>query len=181
MNMENHMGKILFKGLLAGCVALSLTGCGTRPVHREESFSTDTPYQRTISIDLDRACDGARLALLSQGYTVDDTRPLYLKGSKAFQPDKDTHAILEFHVVCTMSRNGTTLYANAVESHYDLKKTSNAAGISVPSLGSINLPWGGSTDSLVKVSGETVKDADFYRRFFDLVEQQLGNASRPQK
>jgi hypothetical protein len=68
-----------------------------------------------------------------------------------------------------------------VESHYDLKKTSNAAGISIPSLGSISLPWGGSTDALVKVSGETVKDVDFYRRFFDLVEQELGIAPHPKE
>ena len=174
------MGK-LRTGMLVGWIALSLAGCGTPPVHKEETFSADTPYQRTIPAELDRACDGARLALLSQGYTVDDTRPLHLKGSKAFQPDKDTHAIIEFHVVCATTRQGTTLYANAEESHYDLKKTSNAAGISVPSLGSINLPWGGSTDALVKVSGETIKDEVFYRRFFDLVEQQLGIAPRPKK
>ena len=180
MNMDDHMGK-LHKGLLAGCVAFSLAGCGTTPVHKKEAFSPDTPYQRSIPAELGKACDGARLALLSQGYTVDDTRPLYLKGSKAFQPDEDTHAILEFHVVCATTRKGTTLYANAEESHYDLKKTSNAAGISVPSLGSINLPWGGSTDALVKVSGETIKDEAFYRRFFDLVEQQLGITPRPQK
>jgi hypothetical protein len=180
MNLENHMGKI-HKGLLAGYVALSLAGCGTTPAHKEETFNADTPYQRSISTQLDKACDGARLALLSQGYTVDDTRPLYLKGIKVFQPDKDTHAVLEFHVVCTMTLKGTTLYANAVESHYDLKKTSNAAGISIPSLGSISLPWGGSTDALVKVSGETVKDVDFYRRFFDLVEQELGIAPHPKE
>lgn len=167
------------KGLLAVCVALGLTGCSATPVHEIEAFNTDTPYQRRIATQLDRACEGARLALLSQGYAVDDTRPRYLKGSKAFQPDEDEHVILEFHVVCATTRTGATLYANAVESRYDLKKTRNAAGFSIPSLGSISLPWVGSTDALVKVSGETVKDAAFYRRFFDLVERQLGMTPRP--
>lgn len=175
MNMEKQMGKIQ-GSMLAGCLALGLTACGSAPVYEDETFNADTPYQRSISIDLDRACDGARLALLSQGYAVDDTRPHYLKGNKAFQPDDDVHATIEFYVVCAKSRTGTTLYANAVESRYDLKKTRNAAGFSVPSVGSISLPWGSSVDSLVKVAGETVTDVDFYRRFFDLVEQQLGIA-----
>jgi hypothetical protein len=180
MNMENHMDK-KHRSMLAGCVVLSLTACGTPPVHKEETFNIDSPYQRSISTQLDRACDGARLALLSQGYAIDDTRPHHLIGNKAFQPDEDVHVILEFHVVCAMASKGTTLYANAVESHYELKKTSNAAGLSIPTLGSISLPWGGSTDALVKVSGETVKDAAFYRRFFDLVEQQLGITPHPKE
>ena len=173
------MGK-LHRSLLIG-MALGLTACGVSPVYEDEAFNTETPYQRSVPTELDKACDGARLALLSQGYTVDDTRPHYLKGSKAFQPDDDVHALLEFNVVCAMSRTGTTLYANAVESRYDLKKTRNAAGFSVPSVGSISLPWGSSVDSLVKVSGETVTNVDFYRRFFDLVEQQLGIAPHPQE
>jgi hypothetical protein len=160
---------------------VGLSACGSAPVHEVEAFNADSPYQRRIPAPLDRACEGARLALLSQGYTVDDTRPNQLKGSKAFQPDEDAHVMLEFNVTCAMTRKGSTLYANALESHYDLKKSSQAAGISIPSLGSISLPWGNSSESLVKVASETVKDEDFYERFFILVEQQLGITSRPRQ
>jgi hypothetical protein len=70
------------------------------------------------------------------------------------------------------------LYANALEKRYDLKKNSTSAGISVPTLGSINLPWGSSTDSLVMVSSQTISDPDFYKRFYDLVDKQLGIEAR---
>ena len=160
--------------IMMGFIVAALTACGTTPVHEEETFSPDSPYHRTIPAQLDKACEGARLALLSQGYAIDDTRPHHLTGSKAFQSDEDEHVTLEFHVVCAMSRAGTTLYANAVESRYDLKKTRQTAGVSIPTMGSISLPWGSSSDSLVKVSGNTVSDESFYQRFFDLVEQQLG-------
>ena len=160
--------------IIVGFIVASLAACGATPVHEEETFSTDSPYKRVFTSQLDKACEGARLALLSQGYAVDDTRPNHLTGSKAFQPDEDVHVTLEFLVVCTTSRAGTTLYANAVESRYDLKKTRQTAGVSIPTMGSISLPWSSSTDSLVKVSGNTVSDESFYQRFFDLVEQQLG-------
>ena len=168
--------------ILILCAVQGLTGCATHPVHETEAFASDSPYQWRIPAMVDRACEGARLALLSQGYAVDDTRVHDLRGSKAFQPDEDVHVILEFRVVCVSTRSGTTLYANAVESHYDLKKSRQAAGISIPTVGSINLPWGTTTESLVKVSGETVSDEAFYKRFFLLVEKQLGiSAASPEE
>ena len=166
--------------LLAAWLILGMAGCGGTPVHEQETFGADSPFQRRIPILLDRVCEGARLALLSQGYAVDDNQVNRLKGSKSFQPDEDEHATIEFNVVCAMTREGATLYANAIESRYDVKKSTKAAGISIPSLGSLNLPWGSTTESLVKVSGETITDAAFYERFFDLVERQLG-LSPPRK
>ncbi|MDO8890363.1 MAG: DUF2242 domain-containing protein [Sulfurimicrobium sp.] len=160
--------------LLAAWLILGLAACGSSPVYERETFDANSPFQRRIPTALDPACEGARLALLSQGYTVDDTRPHHLKGTKSFQPDEDEHVTIEFDVVCAMTRSDTTLYANAVETRYDIKKSKQAAGISIPSVGSLNLPWGSTTESLVKVSGETITDTAFYERFFNLVEQQLG-------
>jgi len=167
------MGRIT-KGLVVGCVAWSLAGCGSTPVYEGETFNVDSPYQRQIPTELEQGCEGARLALLSQGYAVDDTRPHHLSGTKAFQPDGDEHVILEIHVTCALTRQGTTLYVNAVESRYELKTTQKTTGFSLPSIGSLKLPWGSSSDALVKVSGETIKDLGFYERYFDLVERQLG-------
>lgn len=44
----------------------------------------------------------------------------------------------------------------------------------MPSVGSISLPWGGSTESLVMVSAKTISDPDFYKRYYDLVGNELG-------
>lgn len=161
-------------GWLAIGLILGLTACGSTPVHEQEAFSIDSPFQRRIPRLLDQACEGARLALLSQGYTLDDSRAHRLKGTKIFQPDEEEHASLEFEVVCAMTRRGATLYANAIETRYDLKKNQQAAGISIASVGSISMPWGSSGESLIKTGGKTVTDTTFYERFFDLVEQQLG-------
>ncbi len=160
--------------LLSVWLILGLAACSSGPVYERETFDANSPFQRHLPISLDPACEGARLALLSQGYAIDDTRAHHLKGTKSFQPDEDEHVTIEFDVVCAMTRGETTLYANAVETRYDIKKSKQAAGISIPSVGSLNLPWGSTTESLVKVSGETITDKAFYERFFNLVEQQLG-------
>lgn len=159
---------------LALWLILGMTACSSSPVYERETFDANSPFQRHLPISLDPACEGARLALLSQGYAINDTRAHHLKGTKSFQPDEDEHVTIEFDVVCAMTKGEATLYANAVETRYDIKKSKQAAGISIPSVGSLNLPWGSTTESLVKVSGETITDADFYERFFDLVEQLLG-------
>jgi len=161
--------------LIAG-LALLLTACGSEPVYQEEAFSAQSPYQRQIRVELEQACEGARLALLSQGYVIDATDPRHIKGLKVFQPDPDEHATIEFQVVCALHQGWATLYATATENRYELKKTSDSAGVSIPSVGSISLPFGSSTHSLVKVAGETITDESFYKRFFDLVERQIGLA-----
>lgn len=153
---------------------LGLAACGSKPVHLTERFDPLAPFQYRIPAELERACEAARLALLSQGYATEELRANQIKGSKAFQPEKDNHVLIDFNVVCAATRTGTTLYANALESRYDLKKTSQAAGISVASVGAISLPWGSSTESLVKVGGQTIADPDFYKRFYELVDSQLG-------
>ncbi|MFN7088139.1 MAG: DUF2242 domain-containing protein [Burkholderiales bacterium] len=155
-----------------------LGGCGGPQVYRDETFAAESPFQRSFPQPVAEACEGARRALLSQGYVVDDVRHDRLKGIKAFQPARDIHEVIEFHVVCTDAGGATAMYANAVQSRYDLKKSRQSAGVSVPSIGSISLPWGETTDSLVKVAGETVSDKDFYDRFFNLVGQLLAPQKR---
>lgn len=159
--------------LLAGA-ALALSACSSAPVHEQERFDPQAPYQYRVPIEPERACAAARLALLSQGYTTEDPNPNQLRGRKTFQPEDESHVELEFNVVCASTRSGTTVYANAQESRYELKKSSQAAGISLPSLGSISLPWGSSSESLVKVGGHTIADPGFYKRFYDLLDAQLG-------
>lgn len=162
-------------GLLA---ALAVAGCGSSPVYEEEAFNSKTPYQYRIAAEPDKVCEAARLALLSQGYVTQESGSNQLKGSKAFQPDSDEHAVLEFNVACAMTPEGTVLYANAVEKRFELKKSSQSAGLSLPAVGSITLPWGGSSESLVLVSAQTISDPEFYKRFYGLVGKELGLASK---
>lgn len=167
-------------GPLLACVgssllaATALVGCGSAPVHQSESFDPAAPFQYRVPSELARACDAARLALLSQGYSTEQARPDLLKGSKYFQPETESHVAIEFNVVCAATRLGTTLYTNAQETRYELKKSSQSAGFSVAAVGSISLPWGSSTEALVKVGGQTIDDPDFYKRFYELVDKQLG-------
>ncbi|OPG75826.1 hypothetical protein B1218_29415, partial [Pseudomonas ogarae] len=63
-----------------------------------------------------------------------------------------------------------TMFANALQDRYALKKTNNSASLGVGVLGSVSMPIGSSDDSMVKVASETVSAAKFYERFFALVE-----------
>ena len=158
---------------LFAVLAVALLGaCGGPQVYRDEKFTGTSPYRHHFQVPVAAACDGARHALLNQGYAVDDTRPDHLKGVKAFQPEDDIHMVIEFYVVCTEVGGGTTMYANAVQSRYDLKKSRQTAGLAVPAVGAFAVPWG-ATEALVKVSGETITDEDLYDRFFRRVGQIL--------
>jgi hypothetical protein len=66
-----------------------------------------------------------------------------------------------------------TVFANALQDRYALKKTNNSASLGVGVLGSVSMPIGSSDDSMVKVASETVTAQKFYERFFTLVEQFL--------
>jgi len=152
-----------------------LAACSTPTVHQNEKFAQQSPYFRHYGQTESAACVAARRALLSQGYRIDMTMDLNLKAHKDFQPDTDVNVVIDFDVTCIAKPDGSgsTVYVNAEESTYNLKKTSGAASLSVPG-GGIAMPWGKTTDQLVKVAGKTIVDEQFYKRFFDLLASQLG-------
>ncbi|MFC6518873.1 DUF2242 domain-containing protein [Undibacterium arcticum] len=126
------------------------------------------------------SCEAARRALLSQGYVIAESKPAFLRGRKKFQPDHEVHLEIEVSVVCASNSagsNSTTVFANAVQDSYSLKKSSNSASIGVGALGSVSLPIGSSDDALVKVGSETISAAKFYDQFFGLVERYLDDSS----
>ncbi len=153
--------------------------CGGTKVYREESFEPESPFHKEVAAAPGAACEAASRTLLGQGYVLEDSPPLTIRANKAFQPDKETNVILEFNVVCKGSDGGTTVFANAVQTRYELKKTSQSTSLSLPSVGAISLPWGEKTDAQVKVGSETVADPDFYRRFFALLEKNLERLPKP--
>jgi hypothetical protein len=80
---------------------------------------------------------------------------------------------ISFSVVCAddgSEGHHATMFANALQDRYALKKTNNSASLGVGVLGSVSMPIGSSDDSMVKVASETVSSAKFYERFFALVE-----------
>jgi outer membrane biosynthesis protein TonB len=78
---------------------------------------------------------------------------------------------ISFSVVCAEdSSHHATMFANALQDRYALKKTNNSASLGVGVLGSVSMPIGSSDDSMVKVASETVTSQKFYERFFTLVE-----------
>lgn len=161
------------------CVAF-LTGCassGSSPgvFHHEEFVSTNVHSQKFPGSG-SATCEAARRALLSQGYVISIAKADLVKGQKNFQPEGDVHVQIEFHVTCapnSKGSNSTTLFVNALEDRYTLKKSSNSASIGVGVLGSVSLPFGSSDESLVKVASETIVARRFYKRFFALVESYL--------
>lgn len=166
--------RILKLNLTLLTVAL-LAACGTPTVHQNEKFAQQSPYFRHYGQAESVACVAARRALLSQGYRIDMTMDLNLKAHKDFQPDTDVNVVIDFDVTCIAKPDGSgsTVYVNAEESTYNLKKTSGAASLSVPG-GGIAMPWGKTTDQLIKVAGKTIVDEQFYKRFFDLLTTHLG-------
>lgn len=163
---------ILFTQLLAGCSSNS-PKLSELSVINGESFDVMTPYAYQTSATKEKSCDAARKTLLSQGYQVEMKDSLTITGTKFFQPSKEHHTKLEVGLVCVDTDEGTIIYANAKQSFFELKASSNSAGLGVAGMGSISLPWSASVDNLVKVGEETVADKGFYRRLFSLLSQQL--------
>ena len=163
--------------LLAGGLAL-VAGCGStakRPlVYAAETFGVSSAHARGFPVAMPQTCEAARRALLSNGYIVSRAAPDTIDGRKSFQPSPDAHVEITVHVVCAdEGRERSTVFANALQDRYELKKTSTSASLGVGPVGSVSLPFGSSNDSMVKVASETIVTASFYERFFALIEHYL--------
>lgn len=161
---------------LAGCVSKPalLGGQRIEPVYSRETFSADEKHSRLIDAPVGEACEGARRALLSQGYVVTRAETRLVQAAKRFQPEGEVHVELSFHIVCAAEGERTaTMYVSAQQDKYVLKKNANSASLGVSAIGSISVPVGSTEDSLVKVASETVPAGVFYDRFFALVQRQL--------
>jgi hypothetical protein len=163
--------------LLAGTLA---AGCSTdKPlVYSHEKFDSISRHSRAFGVSAPQTCEAARRALLSNGYLVQRSTAEVVDGRKLFQPSSDTHVEIEFHVVCTAeSAERSTVFVNALQDRYALKKTSSSASLGVGPVGSVSLPFGSSSDALVKIASETIASGDFYDRFFALIEHFLAESA----
>ena len=157
---------------LASAVTLGGAGCASAPpaVYQSESFQRESPFVTWSTREPAGACELGKRALLSQGYQIDGSDAVRVKGQKLFQPKPDQGVSLDITLVCLPSNVGAVVYANALQTRFALKAASTSTGVSVAGLGSISLPWSADKEAMVKVGEETVTDPDFYRRLFALIE-----------
>ncbi|WP_434516801.1 DUF2242 domain-containing protein [Dechloromonas sp. ARDL1] len=156
--------------LIAALLLLAACSSTPAPVYRSETFDAETPYQFHSDLPPLVLCEYGKRALLSQAYEVDSSVPNSIRGSKSFQPQTDHQVQLRITLTCMGSGRDTTIYANALQTRYELKAGGSSTGLSVSGLGSISVPWPTDKNALIKVGEETVADADFYRRLFVLIE-----------
>ena len=170
----------MFKSIPMRVVGLALllaaaAGCSSKkaPIYEHENFNDSGTFSRSYPVTDAQTCEAARRALLSQGYIITSADPKLVSGHKSFQQTGETHMEISFSVVCAddgSEGHHATMFANALQDRYALKKTNNSASVGVGVLGSVSMPIGSSDDSMVKVASETVSSAKFYERFFSLVE-----------
>lgn len=155
------------------CALALLAACThtppVQPAYEAETFSPQSPFQSRLGIGPLAACHLGQRALLSQGYLLETATTDTVKGYKFFQRDGNRQLRLEITLVCMPEGSGSVIYANALQTRYEIKATANSSGLTVAGIGSISLPWSEGKEALIKVGEETVSDPDFYRRLFELL------------
>ena len=170
MSTSFHLRSLGLALVLAGA-----TGCSSpkTAIYEHEKFDDSGTFSRSYPVSDIAACEAARRALLSQGYIITSSDPKLVVGNKSFQQTGETHLQISFNVVCAddgKGKNHSTIFANALQDRYALKKVNNSASLGVGVLGSVSMPIGSTDDSMVKVASETVSAPKFYERYFALVD-----------
>ena len=171
MSTSFHLRAFALALMLAGAAGCSSTT--KTAVYERENFDDSGTFSRNYGVSDTASCEAARRALLSQGYIITSSDPKLISGNKSFQQTGDTHMQISFSVVCAAdgtANHRSTVFANALQDRYALKKVNNSASLGVGVLGSVSMPIGSTDDSMVKVASETVSSPTFYDRFFTLVE-----------
>lgn len=177
------------KSFLVGTLGLALVlagvpGCSSKKaaVYEHENFDDSGTFSRSFPVSEAGSCEAARRALLSQGYIITSSNAGQVNGNKSFQQSSESHLQISFNVTCAPGggdEQGSIMFANALQDRYALKKSNTSASLGVGVLGSLSMPIGSSDDSMVKVASETVTSAQFYDRYFALVEGFLPRQRRP--
>ena len=163
------------RSLGVALVLAGAAGCSSpkTAIYEHESFDDSGTFSRDYPVSDVAACEAARRALLSQGYIITSNDSKVVVGNKSFQQTGESHLQISFNVVCADDGKGTnhsTMFANALQDRYALKKVNNSASVGVGVLGSVSMPIGSTDDSMVKVASETVSAPKFYDRYFALVD-----------
>ncbi|MGH8382865.1 DUF2242 domain-containing protein [Pseudomonas sp.] len=168
----------VFSALGLALVLAGVSGCSSKKaaIYEHENFDDSGTYSRSFAVSEASTCEAARRALLSQGYIITSSDAGQVSGNKSFQQTGESHLQISFNVVCASDSGDeqrSTMFANALQDRYALKKSNTSASVGVGVLGSLSMPIGSTDDSMVKVASETVTSATFYERYFALVESFL--------
>jgi len=163
------------RALVAVLLLAGLAGCSSKKtaIYEHENFDDSGTFSRNYPVTDKASCEAARRALLSQGYIITSNDAKMISGHKSFQQTGESHLEISFNVVCADdggSEHHATMFANALQDRYALKKVNNSASLGVGVLGSVSMPIGSTDDSMVKVASETVSAPKFYERYFALVD-----------
>lgn len=162
------------------CVSAILAGCASpKAAFEREDFTQNDVFSRTFPTASTTACDAGRRALLSQGYNIDRFDPARVSGHKNFQGEDGLHTQINFNIDCASDGSANqraTVFANAVQDRYSIKRTTSSASVGVSVLGQVSMPFGSSDDSLVKTASQTVSRPKFYEGFFQLLQRFLPDA-----
>ncbi|ORL66352.1 DUF2242 domain-containing protein [Pseudomonas putida] len=176
----------VFGALGLALVLAGVSGCSSKKpaIYEHENFDDSGTFSRSFPVSEAGSCEAARRALLSQGYIITSSGPNQIAGNKSFQQNSDNHLQISFNVTCAPDTNEeqrSTMFANALQDRYALKKSNTSASLGVGVLGSVSMPIGSSDDSMVKVASETVTAPQFYERYFALVESYLPKSKKVEK
>ncbi|HDS1735803.1 DUF2242 domain-containing protein [Pseudomonas sp. BP8] len=176
----------VFGALGLALVLAGVSGCSSKKtaVYEHENFDDSGTYSRSFPVSDAGSCEAARRALLSQGYIITNSGANQIAGNKSFQQNSENHLQISFSVTCAPDSSDdqrSTMFANALQDRYALKKSNTSASLGVGVLGSVSMPIGSSDDSLVKVASETVTAPQFYDRYFALVESYLPKPKKTEK
>ncbi|WP_410481617.1 DUF2242 domain-containing protein [Pseudomonas plecoglossicida] len=168
----------VFGALGLALVLAGVSGCSSKKaaVYEHENFDDSGTFSRSFPVSDAGSCEAARRALLSQGYIITSSGANQVMGNKSFQQNSENHMQISFNVTCApdvSDEQRSTMFANALQDRYALKKSNTSASLGVGVLGSVSMPIGSSDDSMVKVASETVTATQFYDRYFALVESYL--------
>ncbi|BBH47333.1 DUF2242 domain-containing protein [Pseudomonas sp. KU43P] len=176
----------VFGALGLALVLAGVTGCSSKKtaIYEHENFDDSGTYSRSFPVTEAGSCEAARRALLSQGYIITSSGANQVAGNKSFQQNNENHLQISFSVTCapdSSDEQRSTVFANALQDRYALKKSNTSASLGVGILGSVSMPIGSSDDSMVKVASETVTAPQFYERYFALVESYLPKSKKVSK
>jgi hypothetical protein len=174
--MEAEMGSTLKAIAVRHCVvllsvAVLASGCASRKHDiARDSISAQAPFSKTFPGSGDAVCWSVKRALLSQGYMLDRSSDGgVMTGTRDFQPEPKLNVSYHLQTTCADNRDGTSIVfvtATREDSQLQKMKQSTSMGIGPATL---TMP-SGSARVLGVVRRETIQDAGFYERFFDLVQ-----------
>ncbi|MHC6224758.1 DUF2242 domain-containing protein [Pseudomonas sp. X10] len=180
----------VFGALGLALVLAGVSGCSSKKaaIYEHENFNDSGTFSRSFPVSEAGSCEAARRALLSQGYIITSSGAGQVNGNKSFQQNSESHLQISFNVTCAPDSGDeqrSTMFANALQDRYALKKSNTSASLGVGVLGSVSMPIGSTDDSMVKVASETVTSPQFYERYFALVasflpkEKKVAKAKSP--